>query len=180
QQGKPIHARHVYVGQDHDQLRPDALRQHFQRRFAGMGEVQHIEALAHFVAEALAEQLGHVQLVVDDHDTDAHYAPLDQAACRRRGRRTVNSVNDPGALSASILPLCCWVTMSWLIDTPSPVPSPVGLVVKKGWNSRCRSCAGMPTPLSRMAISTASGRSRVLTFTVGRKASPSWRCRLST
>ena len=72
----------------------------------------HILALAHLVAEALAEQLGHVRLVIDDHDTDAHYAPLDQAARRRRGRRTVNSVKDPGSLSTSIEPPCCCVTMS--------------------------------------------------------------------
>jgi hypothetical protein len=29
-------------------------------------------------------------------------------------------------------PACCWVTMSQLIERPSPVPSPVGLVVTKG------------------------------------------------
>ena len=72
----------------------------------------HILALAHFVAETLAEQLGHIGLVVDDQDADAHYVPLDQAARRRRGRRTVNSVKDPGSLSTSIVPPCCWVTMS--------------------------------------------------------------------
>jgi hypothetical protein len=51
---------------------------------------------------------------------------------RDRGRRIVNSVNSPGWLSTSIEPPCCWVTMSQLIESPSPVPSPVGLVVKNG------------------------------------------------
>ena len=37
----------------------------------------HIEALAHFVAEALAEQLGHVRLIINDQDADAHHAPRD-------------------------------------------------------------------------------------------------------
>ena len=49
-----------------------------------------------------------------------------------RGRRMVNSVNSPGSLSTSIAPPCCCVTTSQLIDNPSPVPSPVGLVVKNG------------------------------------------------
>ena len=26
------------------------------------------------------------------------------------------------------------MTMSWVIDRPRPIPSPVGLVVKNGWN----------------------------------------------
>ena len=34
----------------------------------------------------------------------------------------------------SIVPLCSWVTTSQLIERPSPVPSPVHLVVKNGWN----------------------------------------------
>ena len=29
-----------------------------------------------------------------------------------RGKRTVNSVNSPGALSTEMVPPCCWVTMS--------------------------------------------------------------------
>ena len=43
----------------------------------------------------------------------------------------MNSLNSPARLSTVIAPLCCWVMMSQLIDRPSPVPSPVGLVVKK-------------------------------------------------
>ena len=44
---------------------------------------------------------------------------------RYRGRRIVTSVNSPGWLSTSIVPPCCWVTMSQLIESPRPVPSPV-------------------------------------------------------
>jgi len=44
-------------------------------------------------------------------------------------------VNSPTRLSTSIVPPCCWVTMSQAIDRPSPVPSPVGFVVTKGWNN---------------------------------------------
>ena len=32
--------------------------------------------------------------------------------CSRCGRRIVNSVNSPNILSTSIVPPCCWVTMS--------------------------------------------------------------------
>src|SRR4030095_4566454 len=127
-----------------------------------MGEMQHIEALANLAAKALAEQVGDVGLVIDHQDADAHAGLLSAAADGpRRGTLIVNSVNCPGALSTTMVPPCCWVTMSWLIDRPSPVPSPVGLVVKKGWNSRCRCCGGMPTPVSRMGILPASRRLRV-------------------
>jgi hypothetical protein len=42
-------------------------------------------------------------------------------------------VNAPTSLSTKIVPPCCWVMMSQLIERPNPVPSPVGLVVKNGW-----------------------------------------------
>jgi hypothetical protein len=44
-------------------------------------------------------------------------------------------VNSPGLVSTSIDPACCLTTMSWLMESPRPVPSPAGLVVKKGLNS---------------------------------------------
>ena len=44
-------------------------------------------------------------------------------------------MNSPTRLLTSIVPPCCWVRMSRLIDSPRPVTSPVGLVVKKSWNS---------------------------------------------
>jgi hypothetical protein len=51
-----------------------------------------------------------------------------------RGRITLISVNSPGGVSTSIDPPCCLTMMSWLMESPSPVPSPVGLVVKNGLN----------------------------------------------
>jgi hypothetical protein len=38
----------------------------------------------------------------------------------------MNSVYAPGSVSTSILPPCCFTMMSWLIESPSPVPSPAG------------------------------------------------------
>jgi hypothetical protein len=49
-----------------------------------------------------------------------------------RGNTILNSVKSPGSVSTSMLPPCCLTMMSWLIDRPSPVPSPEGLVVKNG------------------------------------------------
>src|SRR5215472_5919364 len=89
-------------------------------------------------------------------------------ACAIRGKRIVNSVNSPSRLSTAIVPPCCWVTMSQLIERPKPVPSPVGLVVKNGWKSLSRVSGGIPVPLSRTRTSTASPRSRVDNWRVGR------------
>jgi hypothetical protein len=58
-------------------------------------------------AEALAKQLRDIRLVVDDQDADTHWV-----ARLARGSRMVNSVNSPTSLSTSIVPPCCWVTMS--------------------------------------------------------------------
>ncbi|AUX42527.1 uncharacterized protein SOCE26_039600 [Sorangium cellulosum] len=46
--------------------------------------------------------------------------------------------------------------MSWLSESPSPVPSPASFVVKKGLHTTSSRSLGMPTPLSRTRISTAS------------------------
>jgi hypothetical protein len=43
-----------------------------------------------------------------------------------------NSVNSFGAESTAIVPPCCFPTMSKLSDSPRPVPSPAGFVVKNG------------------------------------------------
>jgi hypothetical protein len=51
-----------------------------------------------------------------------------------RGKTIVNSVNTPGSVATSIVPRCCFTIMSWVIERPSPVPSPAGLVVKNGLN----------------------------------------------
>src|SRR5258708_4037300 len=112
QQSEPVHSGHVDVGQDDDQLRPNALAQHAERSLARAREMQHVEALSHFATEALAKQLRHVGLVVDDQNADAHAGVLAAAAGPTLGRRTVNSVKRPCSLSTVIVPPCCWVTMS--------------------------------------------------------------------
>jgi len=94
--------------------------------------VHHISALAGLAAKVLAEEIGDIGVIVDDQDADADAAALVLAAWEPRGRRIVNSVNSPTRLSTVIVPPCCWVTMSQLIERPSPAPSPVGLVVKNG------------------------------------------------
>ena len=79
------------------------------------GEMQRIDALAHLAAKALAEQLDDIRLVIDHQDADGH-AVLPRPSGRRRpaaaAAGSLNSVNSPGALSTSIVPPCCWVTMS--------------------------------------------------------------------
>src|SRR5262249_862101 len=101
----------------------------------------------------LALQLGNRLLV----GVGRHLLHLQLPALPRmlaRGSTTRNSVNAPGSVSTSIVPPCCLTIMSWLIDSPSPVPSPAGFVVKKGLNIFSLTCSGMPVPLSRMRIST--------------------------
>lgn len=58
----------------------------------------------------------------------------------------------------------------WVIERPSPVPSPVGLVVKKGLNIFSRTSGGIPLPLSRIRISTVSPRFLVAALSTGSKA----------
>ena len=68
-----------------------------------------------------------------------------------RGRTILISVNSPGCVSTSIDPPCCLTMTSWLMDRPSPVPSPAGLVVKNGLKIFSFTSGGMPVPLSRIA-----------------------------
>src|SRR4051795_1021221 len=87
-----------------------------------------------------------------------------------RGNTILNSVNSPGLVSTSIVPPCCLTMMSWLIERPSPVPSPAGLVVKNGLKIFSVSSAGMPVPLSRTRISTAPPISLVEARSTGLKS----------
>jgi hypothetical protein len=88
-----------------------------------------------------------------------------------RGKTILNSVKRPDSVSTSILPPCCFTMMSWLIDRPSPVPSPEGLVVKNGLNIFSLISAGMPVPLSQMRISILSPRFFVVAESNGSKPS---------
>jgi hypothetical protein len=81
----------------------------------------------------------------------------------------INSVNAPGSVSTSILPPCCLTMMSWVIERPSPVPSPAGLVVKKGSKIFSLTSGEMPTPLSRIRISTVLPRFLVAALRTGSK-----------
>src|ERR1700732_808125 len=94
-----------------------ARQETLQRRLAGKSEVQHVNALAHLAAKALAEQIGDIGLVINDQNADCHGTLTTSAegydiAAPARGRRIVNSVKAPTALSTAIVPLCCCVTMS--------------------------------------------------------------------
>src|SRR5215467_15076608 len=135
-----------------------------------------IHALTGLKTKPLQKELSHVGLVVHDQDAETHNVVPVAVAYWERGRRIVNSVNSPSWLSTSIVPLCCWVTMSQAIDSPSPVPSPVGFVVTKGWNNLSLISGVMPMPLSRTRTSTESPSSRVATFNVGRNCGPAPSC----
>ena len=50
--------------------------------------------------------------------------------------------------------------MPWQIDSPSPVPTPMGLVVKKASKMRARSFFAMPQPVSRTSTTARPPASR--------------------
>jgi hypothetical protein len=70
-----------------------------------------------------------------------------------RGNTILNSVKSPASVSTSILSPCCFRMMSWLIDTPSPVPSPDGLVIKNGLNILSLTPSGAGDSLVVMDVS---------------------------
>src|SRR5215471_20605899 len=114
------------------------------------------------MAELLAKQHLNVRLIINHENEKFHVdAPCLPMAAALRGRVMRNTVNSPGFVSTSIDPPCCLTIMSWLIDRPSPVPSPAGFVVKNGLNIFSFTSGGMPEPLSRTRISTRSPRLRV-------------------
>src|SRR5438876_6199643 len=120
--------------------------------------------------ELLAEQRLDVGLVVDHKNQNAHVLPRSPPEeLPFLGKTIVNSVNCPASVATSILPPCCFTTMSWVIERPRPVPSPAGLVVKNGLNIFSCTSAGMPVPLSRMRISTVVPRFFVVARRVGSK-----------
>src|SRR5262245_41882863 len=120
------------------------------------------------MAELLAKQHLNVRLIIDHQNEEVHVdASCLPMAAALRGRVTRNAVYSPGVVSTSIDPPCCLTMMSWLMDRPSPVPSPAGFVVKNGLNIFSFTSGGMPVPLSRTRISTRSPRPRVEATRVG-------------
>src|SRR5215470_12685325 len=109
--------------------------------------------------ELLAKQHLNVRLIVNHENEELHVdAPCLPMAAALRGRVMRNTVNSPGFVSTSIDPPCCLTMMSWLMERPSPVPSPAGFVVKNGSNILSFTSGAMPVPLSRIRISTRSPR----------------------
>src|SRR5580692_3423986 len=142
-----------------------------------MGKFHHKALRAQVAAKLLTEQVCDVGLIVNHQNQDTHVGPRFFSwdfswTLLVLGRTILNSVNSPGLVSTSIVPPCCLTMMSWLIERPSPVPSPAGLVVKNGLNIFSLTSAGMPVPLSRIRISTVSPRLLVVALTTGSKSEP--------
>ena len=73
------------------------------------------------------------------------------------GNSTVKRVPRPGSLFTSIVRPCSWMMpRHW--DSPSPVPSPGGCVVKKGSKSRARISGAMPGPVSERYLAGRMSR----------------------
>src|SRR5450759_5044557 len=129
----------------------DALKCHA----GGLRKIHREPTGAKIATELLSKQQLNIRLIVDHKDEKVHVRSPDLAmVAAPRGRTILNSVNSPGCVSTSIDPPCCLTMMSWLMDRPRPVPSPVGLVVKIGLNIFSFTSDGMPVPLSQILIST--------------------------
>src|SRR5262245_25278347 len=123
--------------------------------------------------ELLAKQHLDVRLIINHENEEFHVdAPCLPMAAALRGRVMRNTVNSPGFVSTSIDPPCCLTMVSWLMERPSPVPSPAGFVVKNGLNIFSFTSGGMPEPLSRIVISTRSPRFLVAAARVGSSSPP--------
>src|SRR5689334_23669219 len=118
--------------------------------------------------ELLPKQHLNIRLVINHENKSVQDGSPDLVSgAPARGSTMINSLNAPGLVSTSIDPPCCFTMTSWLIDRPRPVPSPAGLVVKKGLNIFSFTSGGMPMPLSRTLISTRSPLFRVEATRVG-------------
>src|SRR5215204_3150644 len=168
QQLEAAHPRHVDVRQDQDQGRASDVGDALERRDGRLSELHREAPGPDILPEPLPKQQLDVGLVVDDEDQHAHGLTSSFAGEAAERRRTIlNSVYSPGLVSTSIEPRCCFTTMSWLRESPRPVPSPAGFVVKKGSNIFAFTSGGMPVPLSRIRTSTRSPRFRVAAKRMG-------------
>ena len=104
-------------------------------------------------------------LVVDDEHAAALGRSVGRGAAARsrpvvRQRQvTRNRVPGRARVSTSIRPPCA-ATMPWQTDSPTPVPTPCGLVVKNGSKTRFAHLASMPGPLSATSIRRRRPRPR--------------------
>src|SRR5581483_1592523 len=155
-----LHVWHLHVQQQHvGQVLLELLE-----RGAAVGHPAHRVALAPQLAD---QELAQVLLVVGHQHPDrrGHGCGLPvPAGCS--GRITRKAVPAPTRVSTSIRP--SWsATMPWAMASPSPVPCPGGLVVKKGSNTRGSTCSGMPGPWSWKVTSTSRAlRRRVVTVSM--------------
>ena len=78
------------------------------------------------------------------------------------GSCTVKVEPRPSSVESMMRPPCSR-TMPWLIESPSPVPSPSGLVVKKGSNTWAASASDIPGPSSTTSMATPSSQRRART-----------------
>ncbi|MHC2404954.1 hypothetical protein ACVMGC_009498 [Bradyrhizobium barranii subsp. barranii] len=101
------------VGQDQDQRGVAHLGGEPERIGRGRREF-HLEASgAQVTPELLPEQRLHVGLVIDDQDVNVQLLPPGvSSAAILRGSVMMNSVNTPGSVFTSIVPPCCFTTMS--------------------------------------------------------------------
>src|SRR5262249_6319020 len=172
------HAGHIDVGQDQDQQGVSDRLGTLQRLRRRGRELHEETPGANVAAKLLAKQVFDVRFVVDHKDVGVQFPCLPASTGMTRGNVMMNSVKVPGSVTTSIVPPCCFTTMSWLIDSPSPVPSPAGFVVKNGLKIFSLTSGAIPVPLSRMRISILSPRSRVTAFSFGSKPSPAIAARL--
>src|SRR6185437_12760163 len=90
----------------------------------------------------------HQGLIVDQQNGQSFHASFSaKVRSRDTGRHRVKVVPFPASLSTKMFPPCRSM-MPRLTESPSPVPSPSPLVVKKGSKTRGRTDAGMPDPVS--------------------------------
>src|SRR5215472_15962531 len=112
EQFQSVHTRHVNIREYRNEGGLNFLCEPIQSLLARGGEMRDVLALASFPAKPSPKQIGDIRLVVDDQDTHTHDAASPKIVLCLRGNRTVNSVYSPTRLSTSIVPPCCWVTMS--------------------------------------------------------------------
>ena len=104
---------------------------------------------------------GHSQLWPPDSEPSEGFARSARNACAE-GKMIRNVVPRPTSLSTASSPPKR-VMMLWHTNSPSPVPTPTGLVVKNGSKMRERISGGIPAPVSLTSTITWSCTERSFT-----------------